>query len=89
MIYVLDAAVTVTRIGACCNFARAGELVYTVRQLGAELEAVVGERNNGESPGCDILVDQNVGDALGREIGCGNGVHPSVRRPKTLVERRM
>ena len=44
-------------IGACRNFAYAEELVDSVRQLGAELEAVVGESTNGASLQRDVLVD--------------------------------
>ena len=47
MIHALDAVVAVRMIGACRNFAQAEELVDSVRQLGAELEAVVGEETNG------------------------------------------
>ena len=42
IIHALDAAVAVRTIGACRNFAHAVRLVNSVRQLGAELEAVVG-----------------------------------------------
>ena len=49
MIHALDAAVAVRMIGSCHNFAHAEELVNSVRQLGAELEAVVGEKTNGAS----------------------------------------
>ena len=57
MIHALDAVVAVRMIGACRNFAQAEELVDSVRQLGAELEAVVGEETNGASPKRDVLVD--------------------------------
>ena len=57
MIHALDAAVAVRMMGTCRNFARAEELVNSVRQLGAELEAVVGEKANGASPEWDLLVD--------------------------------
>ena len=57
MIHAFDAAVAVRLIGTCRNFARAEELVHSVRQLGAELEAVVGEKTNGASPQRDVLVD--------------------------------
>ena len=50
MIYALDAVVAVRMIGTCPNFSRAEELVHSVRQLGAELEAVVRENTNGASP---------------------------------------
>ena len=50
MIHGLDAAVSVSMIGTSRNFARGEELVNNVRQLGAELEAVVGEKTNGASP---------------------------------------
>ena len=45
MIHALDAAVAVMIIGACRNFALALQLLDSVRQLGAELEAVVGKTN--------------------------------------------
>ena len=57
MIHALDAAVAVMIIGACRNFALALQLLDSVRQLGAELEAVVGEETNGASPKRDVLVD--------------------------------
>ena len=57
MIHGLDAAVSVSMIGTSRNFARAEELVNNVRQLGAELEAVVGEKTKGASPERDVLVD--------------------------------
>ena len=57
VIHALDAVVAVRMIGACRNFAYAEELVDSVRQLGAELEAVVGESTNGASLQRDVLVD--------------------------------
>ena len=45
MIHALDAAVAVMIIGACRNFALALQLLDSVRQLGGELEAVVGKTN--------------------------------------------
>ena len=75
MIHALDAAVAVRMIGTCPNFARAEELANSARQLGAELEAVVGEKTNGASPEWDVLLDKNVGGPVGREFSCGNGVH--------------
>ena len=57
MIHALDAAFAVRMMGTCRNFARAEELVNSVRQLGAELEAVVGEKANGASPEWDLPVD--------------------------------
>ena len=57
MIHALDTTVSVRMIGACRNFAYAEELVDSVRQLGAELEAVVGESTNGASLQRDVLVD--------------------------------
>ena len=55
MIHALDAAVAVKMIGTCGNFARVEELVNSVRQLRAELEAVVGEKTNGASPEWDVV----------------------------------
>ena len=57
MIHALDTAVVVRMIGACSNFAHAEELANGVRKLGAELEAVVGEKNNRASPQRDVLED--------------------------------
>ena len=57
MVHALDTAFAFRMIGTCRNFARAEELVNSVRQLGAELEAVVGEKANGASPEWDLLVD--------------------------------
>ena len=39
------------------------------------MEAFVGEETNGASPRRDVLVDQNVGGALGGEFGRRHGVH--------------
>ena len=75
IIHALDAGVAVRMIGACPNFAHAVQLVNSVGQLGAELEAVVGEETNGASPQRDTFVDYNVGGALGGEFGRRNGVH--------------
>ena len=57
MIHALDAAVAVRMMGTCRNFAHAEELVNSVRHLGTELEAFVGEETNGTSPQRDALVD--------------------------------
>ena len=59
MIDALDAAVAVRMIGACRIFAHALQLVDSVRQLGAELEVIVGKETNGASPQMDVLVNQN------------------------------
>ena len=64
----------------------AERLVNSVRQLGAELEAVVGDETNGASPQRDALVNHNVGSALGREFGRRNGVHVCAP-PETVGEK--
>ena len=64
MIHALDAAVAVRIIGPCRNFLHAVQLLDSVRQLGAELEAVVGDETNGASPQRDALVNHNVGLSL-------------------------
>ena len=75
MIHALEATGVVRRIGTCQNFAGAEDLVNSVRQLGVELEAVVGDKTNGASPEWDVLVEYNFNRALGCEFGCRNGVH--------------
>ena len=59
MIYSLDTDIAVRMIGCRRNFAHAEELVDSVRQLGAELEVIVGKETNGASPQMDVLVNQN------------------------------
>ena len=59
VVHALDAAVAVRMIGACRIFAHALQLVDSVRQLGAELEVIVGKETNGASPQMDVLVNQN------------------------------
>lgn len=46
-----------------------------MRQLGAELEVVVGVETTGASQKRDALVYQDVSSAFGRNFGHGNGVH--------------
>ena len=65
--------------------AHAEQLVDSVRQPEAELEAAVGEETNGASPQMGVLVGQNVGGALGQEFGRRNGVH-ACAPPETVVK---
>ena len=68
VIHALDVAIAVRMIGTCRSFAHAVQLVDSVRQLGEEVEDVVGEEANGASPQRRVLVNQNDGRTLGREI---------------------
>ena len=77
MVHALDAAVDIRMIGAWRCFPHALELVDSVTQLGAELEAVVGVETNGASPKTDVRVHQDVSSAFGCKFGSGNGIHVS------------
>ena len=77
------AAVAVRLIGSCRCFPHALELGDSVRQLGAELEAVVGVETNGTSPKRDTLVHQDVSSAVRSDLGRGNGIH--IRVPAETV----
>ena len=52
------------------------------------MEAVVGEETNEASPQKDVLVDHNVGGALGREFGRRDGLHVCAPAERS-VKRRM
>ena len=75
MIHALDATDVVRMREGCRNFVYAMQLVGSVRQLGENLEAVVGEETSGASSQRDVVVNQDAGGAVGREIGRRNGAH--------------
>ena len=75
MVHALDVSVAVRMVGVCCSFAHALELVYSVRQLGEELEALVRVETNGAYSQRGALVGQNVNGTFGRKFGRRNGIH--------------
>ena len=75
MVHALDEAVAVRMIGAWRCFPHALELVDSVRQLGAQLGAVVGVETTRTSPKRDELVHQDFSSAFGCKFGRGNGIH--------------
>ena len=90
MIHALDAAVAVRMIGACRNFAHAVQLVNSVRQLGSELEAVVGEETNAASPPRDVFVDEMYLSAVPSAVrSAAETEYMSVRRVRRSVKRRI
>ena len=88
MVHALEVAVAVRMIGACRCFPLALEFVDSVRQLGAELEAVVGVEANGTPPKRDVLVHQDVSSAFGCN-SAAETAYISARRLKRPVKRRM
>ena len=57
------------------NSNREDEVATGLSRQGRTLQQEILEETNGESPQKDVLVNQNVGGALGREFGDRNGVY--------------
>ena len=75
VIYPLNAPVTVGMIGACSKLVQAHQLIYSLRNLGAELQSVVREYGARVPPQGDVLVHQDNGCALRGELSVSDGEH--------------
>ena len=75
VIYTFHLTVAVWVVGAGGNLSNPEKLIYGVRKLGAELEAVIREDAARTTPEGNIPVDENVGRALIGERCRSNGVH--------------
>jgi len=71
----LGAAVGFWVVGASVDLVDAEALVDGVGELGAEMLGVVGKERHGAPPKRDVAVNEDVGGALGGELGLGDGVH--------------
>ena len=71
----LGATVAVGVLGARRDVSHAEELVHGKRQLGAGLLSIIEEEAGRAPPKRYILVDQDLGGAVGREFCCRDGVH--------------
>ena len=70
VIYPLNAPVTVGMIGACSKLVQAHQLIYSLRNLGAELQSVVREYGARVPPQGDVLVHHDICCAL-RAVNSG------------------
>ena len=75
MVHTFHPTVAVWVVGAGGNFSNPEKLIYGVRKLGAELEAVVREDAARAPPERNIPVDENVSRALSGELCRSDGVH--------------
>lgn len=77
VVQALDAAIPARVVRTGRNSAHAEELVDRVRELGEEVQVVAGQKAAGASSESNVAILEDVGGALCRKIGVGDGKHIS------------